>query len=454
MPPIVTVNHLCKNYHIYNRPFDRLIELLSFNRANRHIDRHALHDISFSLERGDRLGIMGVNGSGKSTLLKILTGVLTPTSGFIEVSGKVVALLELGTGFHPDLTGRENVYQNGHLMGYSSKEMDARFDAIADFSELGEAVHYPIKTYSSGMLMRLAFACSVFVEPDILIVDEALSVGDAYFQAKCFLKIKELIEKETTFLYVSHAQDAVRTLCNKGIVLEEGRVIFSGNSVDTADFYNSYIYKKYIESAEGNVMAPALNLVPTTPFTSKTSFEPVQPKTFFSQSAEFYARVKSLRQGTGGIRLCDVQIYNKELQPCDTFHLHDQIVVRLSIEAYESSGPLLSLGLGIVDAQGGTILHCDTLANLNIDLADFINHKRLVFQISFDNILAGGMYTVAAGISSRTRDHLFPGKRFATETVFDYCPNAAIFSVLTAEVVVWGKVESPFTYTIMDDQVV
>ena len=200
----ISVQDVTKVYRLYEKPIDRLKESMSISHKSYHRDFYALNGISFQVEKGQTVGIIGTNGSGKSTILKIITGVLTPTTGTVSVDGKISALLELGAGFNSDYTGIENIYMNGTMMGYSKKEMDEKLQDILDFAEIGDFVYQPVKTYSSGMFVRLAFALAINVEPEILIVDEALSVGDVFFQAKCYRRMEEIRKSGTTILMVTH----------------------------------------------------------------------------------------------------------------------------------------------------------------------------------------------------------------------------------------------------------
>jgi len=235
----IKVQNLTKIYHLYNKPQDRLKEALNPFKKNYHHDFYALHEISFDVKKGETVGIIGKNGAGKSTLLKIITGVLTPTSGSVEVQGKVASLLELGAGFNPEMTGLENIYLNGTLMGFSKEEMDLKIEAITEFANIGEFIYQPVKMYSSGMFARLAFSVAINVDADILIVDEALSVGDMLFQAKCIAKMTSLMEEGMTILFVSHDIHAVRSLCNKGVYLENGKTILIGEAGEVVDRYIS-----------------------------------------------------------------------------------------------------------------------------------------------------------------------------------------------------------------------
>lgn len=235
----IKVENITKIYHLYDKPQDRLKEALNPFRKSYHHDYYAINNVSFEVKRGETVGIIGKNGAGKSTLLKIITGVLTPSSGSVSVNGKIASLLELGAGFNPEMTGIENIYLNGTLMGFSKVEMDAKIDNILDFAQIGEFIYQPVKMYSSGMFARLAFSVAINVDAEILIVDEALSVGDMLFQAKCIAKMTSLMEHGTTILFVSHDIHAVRALCNQGVYLENGDVKLVGQAGDVVDKYIS-----------------------------------------------------------------------------------------------------------------------------------------------------------------------------------------------------------------------
>lgn len=241
MDTIIDIKHLNKVYNLYDKPIDRLKEVLSPIHKSYHIEHYALNDINLSIQRGESVGIVGKNGSGKSTLLKIITGVLNPTSGKVNVCGKISALLELGAGFNPEYSGLENIYLNGTMMGYSKAEMDAKVEDIVSFADIGEFINQPVKTYSSGMFARLAFAVSINVEPEILIVDETLSVGDTRFQIKCMDKMKEMMEGGTTVLFVSHDINAIRRFCTRCIWINEGKLKETGSVNTVSDHYIDFL---------------------------------------------------------------------------------------------------------------------------------------------------------------------------------------------------------------------
>ena len=233
----IRVENLTKIYKLYDSPLDRLKEAINPLGCTYHRDFHALNDVSFELKKGESVGVIGKNGSGKSTLLKLLAGVLVPSSGSVAVNGKVSALLELGAGFNQELTGVENVYFNGTLMGYTRDDMDARLDSILSFADIGEFAYQPVKLYSSGMFVRLAFAVAVNVEPDILIIDEALAVGDLRFQKKCKEKMNEFKDRDVSLILVSHSMADITTGCDTALYLKDGTLAYYGNSSEAATIY-------------------------------------------------------------------------------------------------------------------------------------------------------------------------------------------------------------------------
>ena len=243
----IKVQNLTKVYHLYDKPQDRLKEALNPFKKSYHHDFYALNDVSFEIKKGETVGIVGKNGAGKSTLLKMITGVLTQSSGEIYTNGKIASLLELGAGFNPEMTGYENIYLNGTLMGFSKEEMDPKIDAILEFADIGEFIYQPVKMYSSGMFARLAFSVSINVDPDILIVDEALSVGDLAFQMKCFKKFQNFQEEGRTILFVTHALDTVIRYCSRGIVIDGGQKVYEGTSKDAVDSFKKILSGDFYE---------------------------------------------------------------------------------------------------------------------------------------------------------------------------------------------------------------
>jgi ABC-type polysaccharide/polyol phosphate transport system ATPase subunit len=239
---VIQVENLTKIYKLYNTPSDRLKETFNFFKKKYHHDFYALNNVNFTIEKGKTTGIIGRNGAGKSTILKILTGVLTPSAGYYAAKGKISSLLELGAGFNFDLTGIENIYFNGAVLGYSKKEMETKIDDIVKFAEIGEFINQKVKTYSSGMFVRLAFSVAISINPDILIVDEALAVGDELFQRKCFSRIRELKKNGTTIILVSHGTGILVQLCDKVMLLDNGELLLEGRPKYVIGKYQKLLY--------------------------------------------------------------------------------------------------------------------------------------------------------------------------------------------------------------------
>ncbi|MGE4264117.1 MAG: ABC transporter ATP-binding protein [Desulfovibrio sp.] len=233
----ISLRGISKLYRLYGSPLDRLKDALPFFRSDHHREFWALNDVSLDVRKGETVGIIGVNGSGKSTLLQIVCGLLQPTSGQVQVRGRISALLELGSGFDPELPGRDNVYLQGAILGLSKQEVDERLQSILDFAEIGDFIDQPVKTYSSGMMIRLAFSVAIQVEPEVLIVDEALAVGDVFFQAKCFAKMQELKSRNITILLVTHDMNSVRSLCDRALCLDSGKTVAYGKASEVVEAY-------------------------------------------------------------------------------------------------------------------------------------------------------------------------------------------------------------------------
>lgn len=271
----IKISHLAKMYRLYDKPIDRLKEALNPFKKKCHHDFHALNDVSFEIQKGETVGILGRNGAGKSTLLKIITGVLTPSAGHVHVNGRIASLLELGAGFNPEYTGMENIYLQGTLMGYTHKEMENKIDEILEFADIGEFVYQQVKTYSSGMFARLAFSIAVNINPDILIVDEALSVGDIQFQQKSIKKMIEFSKNGKTILFVSHDINSIKILCDSAILIDDGRLIDQGEPKKIINFYQNMMIedshqgklkfkqRKSIESSSGKNMESSMNIATT-----------------------------------------------------------------------------------------------------------------------------------------------------------------------------------------------
>lgn len=296
----ITATNLSKSYSIYNRLADRLKQSIlprffKFIRRTPKIyyrEFWALQDVSFEIRKGETVGIIGKNGSGKSTLLQLICSTLTPTYGSVETHGRIAALLELGSGFNPEFTGRENVYLNASILGFNKQDIDERFDSIVAFADIGDFLEQPIKTYSSGMVVRLAFAVNIMTNPEIMVVDEALAVGDMAFQAKCMTALKRIQEQGATILFVSHDVGAVKSLCERGIYLEHGKVKFMGKASDVAELYTRDM------RSQMNTQNQDLKIFPTQ--NSGLSALSNHSEVDFKYSQAFEERVALFRYGSGG----------------------------------------------------------------------------------------------------------------------------------------------------------
>ncbi|MGF7049240.1 teichoic acid transport system ATP-binding protein [Paenibacillus sp. DS2015] len=359
MDEIIEIQDVVKSYKLYDKPLDRLKEVISPTHKTYHKEFKALNGISFKVEKGDALGILGKNGSGKSTLLKIITGVLSPTSGTIQVKGKISAILELGAGFNPEYSGKENVYLNGLMMGFTREEIDIKMDSIIEFADIGEFIEQPVKIYSSGMFARLAFAVSINVEPDILIVDEALAVGDVRFQTKCIDKMKELKSKGTTILFVSHATEQVKRFCNKAVWLKDGVVQASGESSEVADLYEDFM--KY-----------------NTDLTVNTELSTEQNQPEISQPEDF------VKPNNPDI-LSSITKVNLNSNNLKTF---DELEVEVEYEVYENVIDDLLLGVAIYTPDRQYIFGPNTHLE-KIDIPNRLGRHRVKYIISSLSLLSG-----------------------------------------------------------------
>ena len=247
---VISLRNVSMYYKLYNSPKDRLKEALSPTRKKYHKEFYATNDINLEIKKGEIVGIVGKNGSGKSTLLKLITGILTPSTGNIIVNGDISALLELGSGFNPQFTGIENIYFYGTVLGFSKKQMDEKLDEIIAFADIGEFISQPIKTYSSGMKSRLGFAVAIHIEPEILILDEVLSVGDVLFKRKSYAKMQEFFESGKTIIYVSHNTNEVNRLCTRAVFLLDGEIIMDGDPKTITKYYEKYLFAKKANQAK------------------------------------------------------------------------------------------------------------------------------------------------------------------------------------------------------------
>jgi lipopolysaccharide transport system ATP-binding protein len=344
----VFVDNISKCYNIYETPRDRLkqfilprIQLLARqHRKQYYREFWALKDISFTIQKGETIGIIGKNGSGKSTLLQILAGTLSPTTGNIKVNGRLAALLELGAGFNPEFTGRENIYLNGSILGLPTKEIDDRMDEILAFADIGDFIDQPVKTYSSGMFVRLAFAIQANVDPEIFLVDEALAVGDAYFVHRCMLRFHQLREKGTTILLVTHDATAVKTLCSRTIWLDKGNIACIGDSSEVVDRYLAALKPLPIIS-ENN--SQNLNL-------SAETYKNIEDQRVVDES--FIPNI-DLRHGNQSCSFLGLGLYDDQLRKITSVKNNTTSIVRLTIENKSiEEGRCLVVGYSLRNSRG------------------------------------------------------------------------------------------------------
>jgi lipopolysaccharide transport system ATP-binding protein len=414
----IALSNVSKVYHTYESPRQRLAEILSGGRTRYARETRALDDISFTLERGGRLGIVGENGSGKSTLLKVLAGVLTPTAGHADVQGRVSALLELGAGFNPELPGRENIRQFCMLHGMRRDEIDEAVPQILAFSELRDAIDHPVKTYSSGMAVRLGFACAVHVQPDILIVDEALSVGDAYFQNKCLHKIRAMLDQGTTFIYVTHSADAIRSLCDQALWLEKGKVRMAGGASAVGGAYQSEIFRRLVRAG--------FEHAEPTPGADADAVPAGGAPDLVRQQA-FAERVAPLRTGSGEIMVEDICVIDAAGQDTDSVGIDEQLRIRVFYRVRRAPPPHAVLNLGITDNAGRQILHFNPMFS-GYFASDAPLNVPQVMEFSFINPLCPGEYGVTAGIATLFDNPQNHGQTLV-DSVLDYCPGGSRFAV-------------------------
>lgn len=361
----ITVTNLGKAYKQYPTRWSRLAEwLIPFSKP-RHQLKWVLQDINFTINPGEAVGIVGINGAGKSTLLKMITGTTQPTSGGVNITGHVAALLELGMGFHPDFTGRQNAFMAGQLLGMSANEISTLMSEIESFAEIGDYIDQPVRVYSSGMQMRVAFSVATARRPDVLIIDEALSVGDTYFQHKCFERIREFRKQGTTLLIVSHDKGAIQSFCDRAILLNSGKLEKQGTPEEIMDYYNALIAQK-----------------------ENTKIELTQLGN---------GKIQTI-SGTGEVEIESAVILNSKGEPVEVINVGEHITLKVTARSNTRLSELV-LGYLIKDRLGQPIYGTNT-HHLGLPLKEIEANERVTYQFSFPANIGEGSYSVTIALHS------------------------------------------------------
>lgn len=426
---IIKAEHLSKVYKIYEKNIDRLKETFHPFHKRYSRDFFALNDVSFEIRRGENIGLIGKNGAGKSTLLKIITGVLTPTAGTLEVHGKIASLLELGAGFNPEMTGVENIFMNGLLMGQTHEAMQEKLDEIVSFADIGEFVHQPVKTYSSGMFARLAFAVNAFVEPDILIIDEALSVGDAFFQSKCMDKMRKMIAGGVTVLFVSHDTFAVKNLCSRAFLIQGGKKIMDAPSREVVEVYRKMlvdsqnsnevqknekleeVLEEFRQSAEKKISSDKKNFPPA----SKENLE--RGKEIFLKNAAYN------RTQNGRATFENIQLLNLDGEQISEALFGQEIILRMIVKLHDDI-EFLGMGYHIRNSTGIDLIYTDSRFD---GMKAILNGKRgeiYIIDWKFKVELRQELYDIACVISTPNDE------TFSNVDICDFVPCAVQFSAI------------------------
>lgn len=392
---VIDIQNVSKIYKLYDNPVERLKDALNLGRKKTYREYRAIDEVSFSVERGQTVGLIGTNGAGKSTLLKMITGVLTPTTGKIEVNGKIAALLELGAGFNMEYTGMENIYLNGTMMGYTREEIEQRVPAIVGFAGIGDFIDQPVKTYSSGMFARLAFAVAINVDPDILIVDEALSVGDIYFQAKCFNKMNEIKKSGTTILLVTHDMSSVIKYCDKVVVLNHGQFLKEGSAKDMVEIYKKLLVNQYNgDEEEDQVVEEEIDEI-VEHSKEKTETFPDNSSSIQEWKSQLVINKEQLTYGNDKAQIIDFGIFDEKDVLSNMINKKDYFIVKMKVHfKKEVEKPIFALTFK--DAKGTEITGTNTMfEHREIEKAE----AGSIYVVSFKQqmLLQGGEYLVSFG---------------------------------------------------------
>jgi len=412
----ISVESVSKCYRLYERPVHRLLEALRFG-GRLHHPFWALRDVTFDVPAGITMGIIGRNGSGKSTLLQIIAGTLTPTSGRVVIRGRTSALLELGAGFNGEFTGRENVFLNAALMGFTDAEVEDRYESIVRFADIGEFIDQPVKMYSSGMLVRLAFAVAIHVDPDVLIVDEALAVGDVLFQHKCMQRIQAFIRAGRTVLFVSHDPNTIKMLCDRAVLLDGGTMLDIGDADRISRAYHRLMFRDETAAPRATDAAPARPLLRAAAVPGSTSDEP--PCTF-RPDPEFFHRTETTRFGDGGARIVNVELRNLAGEPVYHVNFDEEVLLDIHVEFHVAVARVV-IGYLVRNQNGLDVLGTNTFTE-GIALEDMKPGDRIVLRARMRMPLHPGGYTINPAVTDE--------RNVERADYFDWVDNALAFEVL------------------------
>lgn len=427
---VIKAEHLSKIYKIYENSIDRLKETFHPFHKKYSRDFFALQDVSFEIRRGENVGLIGKNGAGKSTLLKMITGVLTPSGGTLEVNGRIASLLELGAGFNPDMTGIENIFMSGLLMGQTREEMENKLDEIVAFADIGDFVNQPVKTYSSGMFARLAFSVNAFVEPDILIIDEALSVGDAFFQSKCMDKMRTMIDSGVTVLFVSHDTFAVKNLCNRAFLIQSGKLIMDASSKEVVEVYRNMMHgankdlQTHSETLDA-LVEESKNIQSENSSDEKINL-PVTEENIFLGQEIFQKNAAYQRNSDGRASFENVQLFNLKGEKISEVVFGQEVILRMVVKLHENID-FLGMGYHIRNTTGIDLIYSDSRFN---NMKAILKGKRdeiYVIDWKFKVELRQELYDIACVISTPIDED------FKDAKICDFVPCALQFTVVSPD---------------------
>lgn len=422
---VIKAENLTKVYKIYEKNIDRLKETFHPFHKRYSRDFFALNDVSFEIKRGENVGLIGKNGAGKSTLLKIITGVLTPSSGKIEVRGRIASLLELGAGFNPEMTGVENIFMNGLLMGQTREIMEAKLDEIISFADIGEFVHQPVKTYSSGMFARLAFAVNAFVEPDILIIDEALSVGDAFFQSKCMDKMRTMIDSGVTVLFVSHDTFAVKNLCSRAFLIQGGKKIMDAPSKEVVEVYRNMLLQSNKELSTNEQLEEFIAQFKQTEKNSadKKNNPPIVAENLERNKELFQKNAAYNRIQDGRANFENIQLLDLNGEQISEVIFGQEVILRMTVKLHENIS-FLGMGYHIRNSTGIDLIYTDSRFDGMKAIIDGKRGEVYVIDWKFKIELRQELYDIACVISTPNDE------TFSDVNICDFVPCALQFSAI------------------------